>query len=135
MAVEPDWTLATWEGNRRIQHREFQSLSFREKLRAIERLGEVTDFFSRRASIRAVKEPESVPAHRSGMTIRFVPLRSAEGGDSRVAGTVGERLALVGILSEDGWARTHRPLPTYTRATIPIVMKPLRATAPPGRYR
>jgi hypothetical protein len=58
MADEPDWTLATWEGNRRIQHREFQALSFREKLRVIESLGEVTDFFARRASIRAVKEAD-----------------------------------------------------------------------------
>lgn len=66
------------------------------------------------------------------MTIRLVPLRSAEGGDSRVGGTISERVALVGILSEDSWARTHRPLPTYTRATIPIVMKPLPAPAQPG---
>jgi hypothetical protein len=66
------------------------------------------------------------------MTIRFVSLRSAERGDSRVAGTIGERVALVGILSADSWARTHRPLPTYTRATMPIVVKPLRATAQPG---
>ena len=58
MPDEPDWTLATWEGNRRIQHREFQALSFREKLRIIESLGEVTDFFARRASIRAVKEAD-----------------------------------------------------------------------------
>ncbi len=63
------------------------------------------------------------------MTIRRVPLRSAEGADSRVGGTVSERVALVALLSEELWARTHRPLPTYTRATIPIVMKPLRAAA------
>jgi hypothetical protein len=60
MASEADWTPATWEGNRRIQHLEFQALTSREKLRVIEDLGEVTDFFARRARVRAaaVKEAE-----------------------------------------------------------------------------
>ena len=60
MAGEPDWTLATWEGNRLAQHRAFQALSFREKLRVIEDLGEVTEFFANRAKARAaaVKEAE-----------------------------------------------------------------------------
>lgn len=60
MAGEPDWTLGTWEGNRLIQHRAFQALSFREKLRVIEDLGEVTEFFVCRAKARAaaVKEAE-----------------------------------------------------------------------------
>jgi hypothetical protein len=59
MADQPDWTLVTWEGNRRRQHREFQALTFREKLRVIESLGEVTAFFARRAKARvaAVREP------------------------------------------------------------------------------
>jgi hypothetical protein len=54
MAGEPDWTLATWEGNRLAQHRAFQALSFRDKVRAIENLGEVTEFFVHRAKVRAV---------------------------------------------------------------------------------
>ena len=61
------------------------------------------------------------------MTVRLVPLRSAEGADSRVVGTAAERVALVGRLSEDAWKRTGRPLPTYTRATIPVKMTALRA--------
>jgi hypothetical protein len=69
MTREPDWTLATWEGNRRIQHREFQALSFREKLRAIEDLGEVTEFFMRRAKERAalVKEGKQSYGEPSGL--------------------------------------------------------------------
>jgi hypothetical protein len=52
-----DWTLATWEGNRLRQHREFQALTFREKLRVVESLGEVTRFFALRARIRAAAVP------------------------------------------------------------------------------
>ncbi len=64
---------------------------------------------------------------RRDMTVRVVPLHSPEAGDSRVGGTVAERVALVGTLSEALWARTHRPLPTYTRATMPVVLTPLHA--------
>jgi hypothetical protein len=66
---------------------------------------------------------------RRDMTARVVPLRSPEAGESRVGGTISERLSLVAVLSEELWARTHRPLPTYTRGTIPIVVKQLRAPA------
>ncbi len=60
MAGEPDWTLAMWEGNRLARHRAFQALSFSEKVRVIEDLGEVTEFFAHRAKMRAaaVKEAE-----------------------------------------------------------------------------
>ena len=64
---------------------------------------------------------------RRDMTVRVVPLQSAEAGDSRVGGTVAERVALVVTLSAELWARTQRPLPTYTRETIPFALKPLRA--------
>ena len=59
MADQPDWSLVTWRGNRRRQHQEFAALTFREKLLAVERLGEVTAFFARRAKARAaaVREP------------------------------------------------------------------------------
>lgn len=36
-----DWSLTTWKGNRLQQHREFQALSFRQKLQVIE---EMADF-------------------------------------------------------------------------------------------
>ena len=62
------------------------------------------------------------------MTARVVPLHSQAAAESRVGGTIAERLALVVALSESAWALTRRPLPGYTRATMPIVVSPL----PPG---
>lgn len=63
---------------------------------------------------------------RGEMTVRVVPLHSPEARDSRVGGTAAERVALVVRLSEELWARTQRPLPTYTRETIPFALKQLR---------
>jgi hypothetical protein len=57
------------------------------------------------------------------MTVRIVSLHSPEASDSRVGGTVAERLALVTGLSEKLWA----PLPVYTRGTMPIVLSSLGA--------
>ena len=63
---------------------------------------------------------------RRQMTVRVVSLQSREASESRVGGTVTERLALVGELSEMLWARTRRPLPAYSRMTMPVVVTPLR---------
>ena len=63
MSEAPDWSLATWEGNRRRQHLDFQALSFREKLQVIENLGEVTDFFAQRARARAARARETTSPH------------------------------------------------------------------------
>ncbi len=46
MATEIDWSLTTWEGSRRDQHRAFLALSFREKLEVVEHLGEVAAHFA-----------------------------------------------------------------------------------------
>lgn len=40
--------------------------------------------------------------------------------------TAEERIALVWTLSERMWELTGRPLPTYTRAEIPVTVKRLR---------
>lgn len=48
MREEIDWSVTTWEGSRRQQHRTFLALSFREKLEIIEELGEVAGLFARR---------------------------------------------------------------------------------------
>ena len=58
MTHEPDWSLATWEGLRSARHREFQALSFRDKLQVIENLGEVTEYFALRAKKRAAMVQE-----------------------------------------------------------------------------
>jgi len=62
---------------------------------------------------------------RRMMTARVVPLRSDEAGDGRVGGTVAERLALVGELSRRMWALTKRPMPSYTRETMPVKLTTL----------
>lgn len=63
---------------------------------------------------------QQMPAARRNMTVRVVSLHSLEAGGSRVAGTPSERVALVGVLSADLWARTQRPLPSYERAEMPV---------------
>ena len=68
-----------------------------------------------------------MPTDRRNMTVRLVPLHSREAGDSRVGGTVAERLALVGRLTEALWERARRPFPAYTRATMPVVITSLGA--------
>jgi hypothetical protein len=60
------------------------------------------------------------------MTARVVPLSSAEAGDSRMGGTVEERVAAVGELTVAAWRLAGRALPTYTRETMPIVVATLR---------
>jgi hypothetical protein len=59
---------------------------------------------------------------RRNMTVRLVSLHSPEAGDSRVAGTASERVALVAVLSADRWALTHAPLPGYERAAMPVTV-------------
>ena len=60
------------------------------------------------------------------MTARVVPLRSDEAADARVSGTAEERLMLLGELSRRMWALTQRPLPAYTRSTMPVRLSTLR---------
>ena len=62
---------------------------------------------------------------KSQMTARIVPLASDEASDARVGGTAGERLALVRELTERMWALTRRPLPAYSRSTIPVKLTTL----------
>jgi hypothetical protein len=59
------------------------------------------------------------------MTARVVPLGSREAGEAPAGGTPAERIALVARLSEDMWKLTRRPLPTYSRATMPVTLRPL----------
>jgi ribosomal protein L31 len=47
-----DWSLTTWEGNRMRQHREFLALPFREKIQAMEDLGEFAAKFDSNKSFR-----------------------------------------------------------------------------------
>ena len=57
---------------------------------------------------------------RSQMTVRIVPLTSDEAGDARVEGTPDERLAVLAELSRRAWQLTGRPMPQYSRRTMPV---------------
>lgn len=58
---------------------------------------------------------------RRNMTVRIVPLASREAGEQPTSPeSATERLALVRELSERMWRLSGRPLPSYTRATMPI---------------
>ena len=61
------------------------------------------------------------------MTVRVVPLGSAEADDVRMGGSVAERLAVVAELTELGWALAKLPHPNYTRSTMPVVVTTLSA--------
>lgn len=64
---------------------------------------------------------------RSHMTVRLVPLSSDEASDVRVPGSAAERVALAVRLSEMLWTHTGRALPSYSRATMPIVITSLNS--------
>lgn len=63
------------------------------------------------------------------MTARVVSLRDREAAEARTGGTAAERIRLVASLSEAHWILTRRPLPAYTRESIPIAVTTLRARA------
>lgn len=64
--------------------------------------------------------------NRRDMTVRIVPLTSDEASDARMGGTVDARVAAVAELTLEGWRLSGRALPTYTRATMPVVIRSLR---------
>jgi hypothetical protein len=66
------------------------------------------------------------PARRE-MTVRVVSLHAPQAGEAAVGGTVEERLAVLARLSETGWELAGRPLPNYTRDTMPVVVTTLKA--------
>lgn len=49
---EDPWKAVTWEGNERLQLRRMRELSLREKMLAIESLGEVTELMRLTAARR-----------------------------------------------------------------------------------
>ncbi len=62
---------------------------------------------------------------RSRLTARVVPLRSDEASDARVGGTAEERITLLRELSLRMWELSKRPLPSYSRSTMPAKLTTL----------
>jgi len=54
-----DWSLASFDGNRRAQHAEFFALSFREKLERLEQMAEVARRLQ--GTPGAAEKPSPVP--------------------------------------------------------------------------
>lgn len=80
---EIDWSLCTWDGSRRAQHRAFLKLPFRSKLEVIEELGELAVQLARSRVARGLPvvgpagkpfrlppSDEPGPAPRSGAAAR-----------------------------------------------------------------
>ena len=59
------------------------------------------------------------------MTARIVPLRSREAGEPPCPPTVPERIALLTLLSREAWELAGRPMPSYTRRTMPVAVTSL----------
>jgi hypothetical protein len=64
MPEETDWSLTTFEGNRRRQHQQFHALSLREKLARVEQMGEVAEHFA--SSRPSHGQPLPKPAAKDG---------------------------------------------------------------------
>jgi len=60
------------------------------------------------------------------MSARVVPLSSPEAADPRMGGTLEERVAAVAKLTDAAWRLAGRSFPTYTRATMPILVATLQ---------
>lgn len=59
---KPDWSNATWEGSRRVQLRAALALTVRERLLAMEALGEISDALARATGRAAANSPRIDPA-------------------------------------------------------------------------
>lgn len=64
--------------------------------------------------------------NRHHMTARVRSLREEGSGDVTAGATPAECVALVEELTREAWALARRPLPTYTRSTMPIRVVRLR---------
>jgi hypothetical protein len=64
-------------------------------------------------------------ANRRDMTARVVPLQSRDAGEPPCPPDIADRLALLAALSREAWELAGHPLPAYTRATMPVAIRPL----------
>jgi len=69
MSDRTDWSVTTFEGNRRRQHEKFRALPFRDKVARIEEMGEVAELFParRRSALGAHDAPPGAAAGASSV--------------------------------------------------------------------
>ncbi len=87
MVDDIDWSLTTWEGNRRQQHVDFLRLPFRDKLEAIEHLGEVAGFFAARRATQG--PPAREPLGPGSVSVRDAGAQAAMGSGRSLARLAG----------------------------------------------
>jgi hypothetical protein len=56
-----DWSVTTWEGSRRLQHREFYALPFRQKVQELEDMEEFGRYLAKLPAI-SPKDPPPTQA-------------------------------------------------------------------------
>ena len=67
---------------------------------------------------------------RYDMTARILPRRSAEAASTYVVATRERRIAMVEELSAELWALAKLPLPSYSRAEMPVHIMPRARRSP-----
>jgi hypothetical protein len=55
-----DWSLGTWEGNRRAQLRSWRRLSLRERLEALDDMNELAEAFAKARADGRLRSPRRV---------------------------------------------------------------------------
>lgn len=68
-----------------------------------------------------------MPVDRSGTRFRSAPGHGREGSPQPAVGSPAQDLATVTHLTLHAWTLAGRALPTYTRATMPVVVTTLEA--------
>ena len=63
MPDDIDWSVTTFEGNRRRQHEEFLALPLREKLERLEQMAAVAEFFASRRAMREAGNKSRAAEH------------------------------------------------------------------------
>lgn len=63
---------------------------------------------------------------RKNLTARVVPLGSPEAGAPPCPPDPAGRIELLTRLSRESWELSGRPWPSYTRETMPVVIRTLR---------
>jgi hypothetical protein len=67
----------------------------------------------------------SAARDRSSWPVRIHALGDEPAGDLTATGLPAERLAMMESLAQDAFALTGRPLPDYSRAETPVVVRRL----------
>ena len=62
---EIDWSVTTWEGNRRAQLREWCKLSLRERLEALDAMHDIAKTFAEARADGRLSSPDHRPATKT----------------------------------------------------------------------